>query len=222
MRSVAPDAPPAPTAPVPAARSLSTRAKVAVTVLTVTAAAAVAGVGTYGLFTDTTSADAPISAGTVDIELGAGGGLNELTTAAADLLPGDDVQRAVDLSNVGTGDLSGVTLSVAGQGAGTALYTDATNGLQLSVQSCSTGWTGSTASGYTCTATGGPTTLVTSPVASASALGLGALNALHSQGIDHLLVRLALPTTADNTFQGLSSTLTFTFDATQTTTPTHR
>jgi hypothetical protein len=48
-----------------------------------------------------------------------------------------------------------------------------------------------------------------------SSLALGSLNALAAGGTDHLQVVLTLPSTADNSFQGKTSTVTYQFTGTQ-------
>lgn len=69
------------------------------------AAAAVAGLGTFATFTSSTSASHTVASGTVSIALGASGAANRLNIGAANLVPGDTVQRAADLNNNGTGTL---------------------------------------------------------------------------------------------------------------------
>src|SRR4029077_3974998 len=80
-------------------------------------AAAVAGLGTFATFTSSTSASHTISAGTVSIALGATGPANRLTVGAANVVPGDTIQRAADLVNNGNGssdNLSGIVLTTTG------------------------------------------------------------------------------------------------------------
>src|SRR5689334_15807031 len=119
-----------------AAPTRSTRAKILATALAVAGASAVAGLGTFGSFTSTTNAAESISSGTVQIALGsAGTATNRLTVAASGLVPGDTVQRAADLSVAGDQGLSGVTLSTTASPS-SVLDTDATNGLQMVIDSC--------------------------------------------------------------------------------------
>jgi hypothetical protein len=182
----------------------------------VAAAAGVAGLGTFGSFTSTTSASASVGAGTVKVALGAANtAANRLNLPATGLVPGDAVQRAVVLTNSGTQDLSTLSLTTAAT-TSSKLDTDATGGLQLSVESCSVPWTeagSSPAFTYTCGGTT-KTVLATRP-AIGTGVALGALASLQAGGTDHLVVRLALPAAADNTFQGLSSVIGLDFTATQ-------
>ena len=120
--------------------SSGTRAKVFTTVSAVGAAAAVAGLGTFGSFTSTTSASTPVSTGTVSIALGASGAANRLSVAASGLVPGDTVQRAVDLSVTGDQDLSAVSLTTTASPS-SVLDSDPTNGLQMVIDMCSVPWT---------------------------------------------------------------------------------
>ena len=175
-------------------------------------AAAVAGMGTFGGFTDSTTPVATtIQSGTLSIDLSQQGYAVPVTTAG--FLPGDSLTRAVNLVNDGNSPLGSVTLSSVAT-ASSVLTTDVTNGLQLTVKKCSVAWTqGGTAQAptYTCS---GTETLVGSgpavgnfPVTSAAALNVG--------GTDYLTFSIALPGTADNSFQGKSASLSLTFTGTQ-------
>src|SRR5260370_36918266 len=60
----------------------------------------VASLATFGSFTSSTSAQAQsLTSGTVSITLGAA---NRLTVGASNLVPGDTIQRAVDINNNGS------------------------------------------------------------------------------------------------------------------------
>jgi hypothetical protein len=194
--------------------SSRTRAKVFLTVSAVGAAAAVAGLGTFGTFTSTTSASTPLSTGTVSIALGASGAANRLSVAASGLVPGDTVQRAVDLSVTGDQALSAVSLTTTASPS-SLLDTDATNGLQMVVDMCSVPWSESgTAPGYTYTCSGTTSTLVASSPVIGTNLPMSGVG-LTSGSTSHLRVTLTLPTSADNTFQAKSSGITFSFTGTQ-------
>lgn len=173
-------------------------------------AAAVAGLGTYGAFTSSTTASAAVNAGTMNISLGGAGGVNNLSVAANGLLPGDKMERLVTLANTGTSDLGSVILSTT-TANGTALTTDTVKGLQLSVQGCSVPWTGAAAP-YSCPG------MVTTALAPTPVIGVNTLASLaslnHGQS-DNLKVTASLPKEADNTFQGLTSSIGFQFDGTQ-------
>lgn len=113
-------------------------------------AGSLAALGTYASFTSTTSASQSVASGTVVIGLGAAGtSANRLTVAASGLVPGDTVQRAVDLSNTGNQALASIALTTTAT-TSSLLDTDPTNGLQMTVDSCSVPWTeGGTAPAYT-------------------------------------------------------------------------
>jgi spore coat-associated protein N len=176
---------------------------------------ALATVGTYSLFTDSvTAGPQTVTSGTLDVALGTGQP-NRLTVGATNVAPGDTIQRAVDITNAGNVDFASLSLTTNATTT-SLLDTDTTNGLQMVVDKCSVAWTeAGTAPAYTYTCSGTATPVVaTRPVVGAS-LPLGALASLTSGGTDRLRVTLTLPTTADNTFQGLSSTIQYTFNATQ-------
>lgn len=189
------------------------------------AAASVAGLGTYATFTDTTSASQSISSGTVDINLGATGVDNRLSVDATDIVPGDTMQRRVKLSNDGSEDLASITLTTSAT-TSSLLDTDATDGLQFKIETCggTVGWTeaGTTpAFTYTCDEAiagddlGARTTVLARRAIVGSTLALSNLTATTAGNTDDTVVTIDLPTTADNTFQGLSSTIDYTFTATQ-------
>ncbi len=196
----------------------STAGKVLASTALVAAAASVAGLGTYGAFTSTTSASASasetVASGTVNVALGATGAANRLSVAASGLVAGDAVQRAVTLSNSGNQNLSAITLTVASPSS--KLDTDTVNGLQLTVDACSVPWTEagtSPAFTYTCS---GTVTQVLAPRGVVGAnMALAGLNSLTSAAADNLRVTVTLPASADNTFQGLSDTIGFSFTGTQ-------
>ena len=180
------------------------------------AAAAVAGMGTFGSFTDsTTPLAASVSSGTLDIELtGPNATTAPATISSTNFVPGDSVSRPVDLANKGTVAMSGISLTSVTTGTAPAnlLTTDAVNGLQLTVKSCPVVWTESAPGAWTCSS---PTTLLSGPAVANKALG--DLASVNVGGTDHLLLTLSLPTTADNRFQGLTSSLAISFTGSQAT-----
>jgi len=193
----------------------STTGKVLASTALIAAAASVAGLGTYGAFTSTTSASETVASGTVNVAVGATGtAANRLNVAATGLVAGDTVQRAVTLTNTGNQNLSAVTLTTVASPS-TKLDTDTVNGLQLTIDACSVPWTeaGTTALTYTCAGTV-TTVLAPRPVTGAN-MALAGLNSLTSAAADNLRVTVNLPAAADNTFQGLSDTIGFSFTGTQ-------
>jgi spore coat-associated protein N len=183
------------------------------------AAASVAGLGTYATFTSSTPAEnQALTSGTLSIALGAtGAATNRLDVGASDIAPGDTIQRSVDLSNgASTIDLASITLDTSVVGASSPLDSDATNGLQMTIDKCDVPWTeGGTAPAYTYTCGGTTSTVLASTPVIGTGLALSNLSALTAGQTDHLRVTLSLPTSADNTFQGQSSTIGFTFTGTQ-------
>lgn len=197
---------------VTAARRSGTAGRVLVSLGVVGAAAAVAGLGTFGTFTSTTSGSEAVSTGTVAIALGGNGGVNNLSVPATNLVAGDTVQRAVTLANTGSADLAGVTLTTAAT-TSSKLDTDAANGLQLRIDSCATAWTQTGTGAATCT--GGATAVVASKAVVGANVAVNSTKVLTAGANENLMVTLTLPQAADNTFQGLSSAVNFTFTGTQ-------
>ncbi len=91
----------------------STTTKVLLSLAVVGVAASIAGLGTFATFTSSTSASQDISSGTVSINLGSAGGTgNRLTVGASGLVPGDTIQRRVQLTNPnGNQALASITLT---------------------------------------------------------------------------------------------------------------
>jgi predicted ribosomally synthesized peptide with SipW-like signal peptide len=196
----------------------STARKLLVSLVALGVATSVAGLGSWAAFTSSTSASHTVATGTVTASLGAAGTAdNRLTIGASDLAAGDSIQRAVTLSNTGSIDWASAALTTTAT-VSSLLDTDATNGLKLVVESCSAPWTEVGTSApftYTCDAPAVQSTLVASRAVIGSAMDLGSVASLAAAGTDYLRVTLTLPASADNTFQGASSTIDFAFDATQ-------
>jgi spore coat-associated protein N len=196
----------------------TTSGKILASVALLGTAAAVAGMGTYGAFTSTTTASQAVTAGNVTIALADAGATNTLNVPVADVLPGDKVERLATLANTGTSNLNTITLNTAATGTLSALTTDPTDGLQLTIENCSSPWA-ATAGAYTCAATK-TTVLASGPVITGTAKTLTLPTALTAGASDNLKVITTLPATAGNAFQKLTSTVAFTFTATQRTATT--
>jgi len=183
------------------------------------ATVSIAALGTFATFTSSTEADqASVATGSVSIALGTPGPANRLTLGASGLLPGDTMQRVVDLSNTGVAgsdDLGSVTLTTAAS-ASSLLDTDATDGLKLAIDTCSQAWTESGSSpAFTYTCGGTTSSVLADRAVVGSDLALANLASVEAGETDHLRVTLTLPSSAPNAMQGLSSQLTYTFTGTQ-------
>jgi predicted ribosomally synthesized peptide with SipW-like signal peptide len=189
--------------------------KVLLTLGAVGTAAAMAGLGTFATFTSSTSANQSVASGTVTIGLGAtGASTNRLTVAASAIAAGDTMQRSVDLVDSGTVNLASITLTTTASPS-SLLDTDATNGLQMVIDKCSTPWVeagSSPAFTYTCGGTN--TTVLASRAVIGSTMALSNLT-MTAGATDHIRVTLTLPSTAGNTLQAASSTISYAFTATQ-------
>jgi hypothetical protein len=169
-------------------------------------AAAVAGLGTYGTFTDsTTPVSAELTSGKVSIDLTQPAA--PIPAVTTGLLPGDSIARPLTLVNDGNSPLSTVSLGVTTANP-SVLTSDPVNGLQLTLKSCTVAWTPASPTTYSC---GGTERAIATPGAALGDRTLDAPASLTPGGTDHLLLTLSLPGTADNTFQGKTSTLALTF-----------
>lgn len=190
----------------------TTSGKILASVALVGTAAAVAGMGTYGAFSSSTAANAAVTAGTVQIAVGAPGANNTLSVPVSGVLPGDTVEKLVTLANTGDSDLNAVTLTTDAGATASALTTEPVDGLQLTIENCSVAWTGSAAP-YSCTGTKS-TVLASSPIIGANR-ALANLTALTAAKTDYLKVSTTLAKSAPNTAQGATSTIGFGFTGTQ-------
>lgn len=179
-------------------------------------AVSIAGLGTYAAFTSTTSATQTIGSGTVVIALGTAGSVsNRLTVNASNIVPGDTMQRAVVLSNSGTENLASVALTTTAT-TSSVLDTDATNGLQMVIEKCSVAWTeAGTSPAFTYTCSGVTSTVLSTRAIIGSSIALSNLSSTTAGSSDNLRVTLSLPSSAGNSMQGLSSTISYSFVGTQ-------
>lgn len=179
-------------------------------------AAAFAANGTYSAFTSTaTGGPQTISSGTVTIALGAtGAATNRLDIGASAIVPGDTIQRAVNVTNNGSADFGGVTLTTTAP-TSSVLDTDATNGLQMVIEKCSVAWTeGGTAPAYTYTCGGTLSSVLASTPVIGANLTLSNMT-LTAGSTNNLRVTLTFPSGAGNTFQNKSSVISYAFTGTQ-------
>lgn len=125
------------------------------------------------------------------------------------------MQRSFDLINNGSQNFASATLTSTAT-VSSALDTDTTNGLQMVIDKCSVAWTeGGTPPGYTYTCGGSTSTVLASAPVIGSSLALSNLGVLTAGTTDHLRLTLTFPSGAGNTMQNLSSTIQYTFSATQ-------
>ena len=154
---------------------------------------------------------ASFSTGIVDLSVAAPGPGNRLTVDASRVVPGDRMERVVDLTNDGTFALSGVTLTTTAP-VSSALDTDSSHGLQLTVDRCSVPWTeAGTAPGYVYACSGTTSTVLTTQPVITTGTALTGLSSATAGNTDHLRVVLTFPAAAGDSMQGLSSRLAFTF-----------
>lgn len=206
---------------------MKTSRKILLSMGAIGAAASIAGLGTFATFTDSESASLTVDSGTVNIALGASGADNRMSVSADGMVPGDSAQRRVKLTNP-TGEDQQNLLSVALTTAATTsslLDTDTTDGLHMTVEKCGglLGWLESVSTPYTYTCdqlipgddNGARTTVVADRAIVGADIAMSNMSALTVGNTDDMVVTVRLPSSADNDFQGLSSTVQFTFTATQ-------
>ena len=174
---------------------------------------AVAGLATYATFTSTTSASHSVSSGTVALAFPASGATNRMSVSATNVAAGDTMQRALALTNTSSLALTDIKLS-SNATVSSALDTDGTNGLQLTIDKCSVAWTEAGASpAYTYTCSGGTTSVLASSAVIHANTGLSNLTLAAGGGTDYLRMLWTLP--SGSTLQGLSSTINYSLTAAQ-------
>jgi spore coat-associated protein N len=198
--------------------------------------------GAFATFTSTVTAGSQaISSGTIKLSTGP---TNDAATGATSIAAGDTIAREADLNSTGA-TLANKEVTLKFTASPTSkLDTDPTNGLQVSIKACSVAWTRKVeapppAFKYTCGGTESTVKIGGAETASVSALettagALTPLDSLTTGGQDYLVLTLTLPagapgdvskvaacsgtsggTVATEDLQGCSSTLTYTFQATQ-------
>jgi spore coat-associated protein N len=144
-----------------------------------------------------------------------------VTTAIANVAPGDVVNRFLEIANTGTMTGSALKLAIT-DAASTALTSNGTAGLQVAIFECATQWTTSTGlcaglPGTSVMSSTPASTLLTTPTAvTVTSLGSGVTS--------HLRLQITLPPGTETTLngvlpvgtiQGLTSTITWTFSEVQ-------
>ncbi len=198
--------------------------------------------GAFATFTASVSAGPQtITSGTVKLAVGP---VNDTATGATSIAAGDTIAREADLNSTGASIADKeITLKFAASPT-SLLDSDPTNGLQVSIKACTTAWTRKVEAGppafkYTCGGTESTVKIGGAETASVSSLettaaALTPLNSLATGGQDYLVFTLTLPAAAPGNvgkvaactgtvggtettedLQGCSSTLTYTFQATQ-------
>lgn len=190
--------------------------KILLIIIAVGVIASLAELGTYATFTSTTNdTQGSISSGVVTLSIPSPGTANRLTLGASDIVPGDTLQRVVDLSNSGNTDLASITLTTTASPS-SLLDTDTTNGLQMTIDKCSVPWTESGSSpAFTYSCSGTTSAVLASQPVIGSTMTLSNLATITAGSTDHLRVTLTFPSGATNSLQGQTSAITYSFDGTQ-------
>lgn len=180
-------------------RRLSRQGRLGMAALAVLAAVSVgAGATSLAIFTDSAESSGTFTSGTIDITSSP-----TVAFTVAAMMPGDASTQALTIANAGTGELRYSLATVATNTLGDAL--------NLTVKTL----------GTSCATFDGTTVLAATPLDGA-AIGSATQGAdvgdrvLAAATSEVLCFRVSLPLTTDNTAQGISSAVTFTFDAEQT------
>lgn len=176
----------------------------------------------FAFFTATATATHDTDTGDMELTLGAAGANHRIGTASTNIVPGDTIQRTIQLnvSNQAS-TMSGVTLDTTGS-TNVGFITDTTDGLKVWIARCSQAWTeAGVAPAYTYTCGGSQSDVLGtngSPVAFYDAAHT--LNNLDvSDGAtNYLMVEVSWPDgddTAQDAMEASTGTLSFGFEGTQ-------
>ena len=147
------------------------------------------------------------------------------TTESLKMVPGDVIRRFVTLTN--DGDLEGKLLTFSATTSASKLTTDATNGLQVVLDSCATAWTHSGSDYSASTCAGGSTSILSTSLSAlrTAPVGLIGFDATVAAGaVLYLRLSVSLPDQEETTvngnvtadmIQGKSASITWTFEEQQ-------
>jgi hypothetical protein len=146
----------------------------------------------------------------VQIALGQLGTSNRLAAPAQNLVAGDSVERAFDLSNTGAGRVSVLALTTTAASS-SVLDTDTRNGLQLRIDRCSRAWTES-GPPYRYSCPGRPGVVVATRPIIGTNIPLLRLRDVRRPGMTaHLRLTLTLPASAPHALEGRTSKIQYEF-----------
>ncbi len=188
--------------------------------LTITAGAALIALGVISFnawanFTASQTTSNQIGTGTMSITIA--DGPTAMSVNASGLVPGDHVERFVDMNTGGSLTMSALKLA-SNATTSTVLDTDATNGLQLTVLNCDQAWTLHAGSAATCDDASSSTVLGSRAVIFSATT----MSNVHTDGtVDHLKFQWLLPSGADDSFQNKTSVIEYTFSGVQPTNTYH-
>jgi hypothetical protein len=199
--------------------ALQNAARLTVKLLVVTTAVVGGGAlvssSVFASLTAVATASTTVTTGTLKLTDTATGVTGGLVTTISAMAPGDTVNRYVDLVNGGT--LNSDTTTVIITGSGNTLTSDATNGLQVFIQSCPGGWTVGTG---VCGGGGVTTVLATTSANALLTSKTLTLPSFAAGATTNLKIAISLPSGTEvttngvlpgGTIQGLSTTLGWTF-----------
>ena len=155
------------------------------------------GAGAFAAFFSSESSTVSVGAGEVDVEWSTSVS-SSLAVPISSILPGQTVERLVELRNTGSLAISDLQLVI------TAANADNSDGLQLAISDCSVPWSGSTS--FTC---GGVETVVSADRPVRAVVALPALGTRQAGGNDFLRMTFRLPASAPVSLQYSSTTVNF-------------
>jgi spore coat-associated protein N len=155
------------------------------------------GAGAFAAFFDSASSTVSVGAGEVEVEWSTSVSAS-LAVPIPSILPGQSIERLVELRNTGSISISDLQLVIA------AATADNSDGLQLMISDCSVPWSGTTS--FTC---GGVETVVSADRPVRAVIALPTLGAHSAGGSDFIRMSFRLPTSAPVGLQYSSTTVNF-------------
>ncbi len=160
--------------------------------------------GTFATFTDSATSSSTFSSGTVDMELAddASDAYSFATLSTANMKPGDVKYATLRVENAGS---IASTYTMASNESETALSGELQLGAVVGAATCDD-------LGYAAAVTAGTVAIPTGDLAAAA---ISTARPLAAAASETLCFKVELPSATTNTFQGLTTTSTFTFNLTQ-------
>lgn len=161
--------------------------------------------GTFATFTDSATSASTFSSGTIDLELSneADDAYDFATLSTSNMKPGDVTYAPITVENAGS---LGYTYTMTSAESESVLSGELKLGAVTGAVTCNQ-------AGYTTAVTVPTNVVITNGNLSAAAISTPRTVAAGSSEV--LCVRVELPSTASDNFQGLTTTSTFTFAVTQ-------
>lgn len=199
--------------------SMNKTRKIAAGLAAVAAAGSLMVGGVFAAFTDTAvTAPQTIGAGTVSLALADSSNATppvKFTQTISAIAPGDIAYRALTVTNNGTLNMASVGMTSSATPSNLLTTTTPASGLGVTIDMCSQAWTiGSPTAAPTCGGTTTPVKTITDIAGLAASTNISG-SVLTAGGSAYLMFKYEMNASAGDALEGLSTDVTYTFNATQ-------